>query len=557
MTGVLWEILIISIIGNNSFFIISAEAFQSERWLPPLNDIEKIRLLCTEQMHKHIIVEVQQMRDEEALARIDTDRIVPRAPIMGILRHYILCRKNYTQYLTSGRKYEGIIWFMRSLDFCDINRFFITSPLWYHRDFQVDMLRAGFALVCQKTDDIGKYQLSAFADLFRIIYEKTNVNRPIICNRLLEAHQDLYGRCHVDSTMANFTIAQMRCSGEDAQPLIKLRAFFSRFSRNCQTLAEFYQHGNLYDSHLGEALANDTVFMNMLSGNIKRTVISYSLLPHLVLKTRLLLQHFPLAAIKLKQMIENGRKCRENDSEHINLETADSSNSSNFSDHNITSDEDCRLKNIDDINSDTADDFVKIGEHAALGIFIEILLLGAVVFNTVFLSILLHQTKDKLSTATILFIFNILFSNALFVASFVCMFSDFYVEDAYGEVTEDQFYQNSASLIIAETLQTHLFAQSEFLKHLIQETLFSLAQNGSLLGLTHLLVLVLVVINKSMSGKAIRLSRRCVILVFAFVWVFLIFTHLIFSALQFSAIQNLDNMFNILQSNPGSLNCSR
>lgn len=45
-----------------------------------------------------------------------------------------------------------------------------------------------------------------------------------------------------------------------------------------------------------------------------------------------------------------------------------------------------------------------------------------------------------------------------------------------------QFYQNSAALIIAETLQTHLFAQSEFLKHLIQETLFSLAQNGSLLG---------------------------------------------------------------------------
>uniref|UniRef100_A0A914ZC04 G-protein coupled receptors family 1 profile domain-containing protein n=1 Tax=Panagrolaimus superbus TaxID=310955 RepID=A0A914ZC04_9BILA len=369
------------------------------------------------------------------------------------------------------------------------------------------MLRAGFALVCQKTDDIGKYQLSAFADLFRIIYERTNVNRP-------------------------------------------------RFSRNCQTLAEFYQHGNRYDTHLGEALANDTVFMNMLSGNIKRTVISFSLLPHLVLKTRLLLQHFPLAAIKLKQMIENGRKCRENDF-HINLESAESSNSSNFSDHNITTDEDCRLKNIDDINTETADDFVKIGEHAALGVFIEILLLGAVIFNTVFLSILLHQTKDKLSTATILFIFNILFSNALFVASFVCMFSDFYIEEAYGAVTEDQFYQNSAALIIAETLQIHLFAQSEFLKHLIQETLFSLAQNGSLLGLTHLLVLVLVVINKSMSGKAIRLSRRCVILVFAFVWVFLIFTHLIFSALQFSAIQNLDNMFNILQSNPGSLNCSR
>lgn len=49
--------------------------------------------------------------------------------------------------------------------------------------------------------------------------------------------------------------------------------------------------------------------------------------------------------------------------------------------------------------------------------------------------------------------------------------------------------------MVAETLQTHLYAPSEFLKNLTQETLFSLAQNGSLLGLTHLLVLVLVSIN--------------------------------------------------------------
>ena len=85
-------------------------------------------------------------------------------------------------------------------------------------------------------------------------------------------------------------------------------------------------------------------------------------------------------------------------------------------------------------------DFVRIGENSAIGILVEILLLILVIFNTVFLSILLHQTKDKLSTATILFIFNILFSNALFVASFVCMFSDFYDEMPYGSVTEDQVH---------------------------------------------------------------------------------------------------------------------
>lgn len=50
----------------------------------------------------------------------------------------------------------------------------------------------------------------------------------------------------------------------------------------------------------------------------------------------------------------------------------------------------------------------------------------------------------------------------------------------------------SPSLAIAETLNTHLFAATDFNRHVIQETLYSLAQNGSLLGLTNLLVLVLV-----------------------------------------------------------------
>lgn len=110
-------------------------------------------------------------------------------------------------------------------------------------------------------------------------------------------------------------------------------------------------------------------------------------------------------------------------------------------------------------------------------------------------------------------------------------------------------------LDVAETLQTQLLAPNEFLKHLAQETLFSLAQNGSLLGLSHLLVLVLVVINRSMSGKAIKLSRSCVVSVFALVWIFLIVTHVIFSALQFSAITNLDHLFSRLSSGPGSLTC--
>ncbi|KAE9555717.1 hypothetical protein FO519_001069 [Halicephalobus sp. NKZ332] len=270
-----------------------------------------IRALCTESMHKHVIVEVQQMRDEQALAMSNPEftGVVHRAPIINVVKHKILCNKNFREVLID-RRYEGIIWFMRSLDFCDINKIILKNPnLQYHWEFQVDMLRAGFALVCQKTDDIGKYQLSAFADFFRIIYETSNVNRPIICNRLVDVYQDVYERCHVDSTQANITTALMKCQGgPEIQSMIKLRAFFTRFSRSCQTLTEFYQNGDRYDTHLGEALANDTVFMNMLSSHIKRTALDYSLLPHLVLKTRLLLQHFPLAAIKMKQLIEAGRR---------------------------------------------------------------------------------------------------------------------------------------------------------------------------------------------------------------------------------------------------------
>lgn len=48
------------------------------------------------------------------------------------------------------------------------------------------------------------------------------------------------------------------------------------------------------------------------------------------------------------------------------------------------------------------------------------------------------------------------------------------------------------ALAIAESMNTHLFAKNQFIKHLLQESLYSLAQNGSLLGLINLLVLVLV-----------------------------------------------------------------
>ncbi|VDO63793.1 unnamed protein product [Heligmosomoides polygyrus] len=115
--------------------------------------------------------------------------------------------------------------------------------------------------------------------------------------------------------------------------------------------------------------------------------------------------------------------------------------------------------------------------------------------------------------------------------------------------------EKSPELVVAESLQTHLFASIEFRKHLVQETLYSLAQNGSLIGLIHLLVLVLLVINRSMAGKSIHLSRVSVISVFACVWVFLIMSHVLFSTLQINAIKNLDELFETLSKGKTYLQC--
>jgi len=81
-------------------------------------------------------------------------------------------------------------------------------------------------------------------------------------------------------------------------------------------------------------------------------------------------------------------------------------------------------------------EFKSLGHRAALGISLETILLFCILLNTMILSLLLHKTKRHLSTATILFIFNILFSNFLFVASFVCLFSGMLFGDGYSSSGE-------------------------------------------------------------------------------------------------------------------------
>ncbi|TKR93895.1 hypothetical protein L596_008267 [Steinernema carpocapsae] len=529
-------------------------AFESLRWMPPFGNSEHLRTLCTDNNHQVVI----RGRDP--------------ALLHNLLRHDILCWREPQNYMS--RKYTGLIWLMKALGFCDINRVvnWRQRGVEYHRNFQRDILRAAFALVCRRTDDIGRYRLARHAAIFRIMFEQQNEDRNQICERVISVYTDLYNRCHVAQSHGRLRLIDKICSGRSAVHLIKMRAFFRRFSRSCDSFDDFFRHNEIAQYQLGHALANDTAFMNMLSSNLITAVSSDSQLPHLVLKTRLLLQHFSLAAIKLKRQIDGAIKCElQNNSEFLLYEDGEDADTTSENGTNLTSVEyvqfgeseevqdERRCTHAENVYFDLPDSaaYNLMGEQAMFSVRVEMVLLCVVVTNTVFLSVLLVQTRGHLSTATMLFIFNILFSNALFIASFVCLFSDLLEEAPYGQITEEHLSGGTApSLVVAETLQTHLFAETEFLKHLVQETLYSLAQNGSLLGLIHLLVLVLVVINRSMSGKAIRLSRRYVICIFALVWLFLIVTHLIFSALQFSAITNLDSLFSRLAMGRRSLDCT-
>uniref|UniRef100_A0A914H2C7 G-protein coupled receptors family 1 profile domain-containing protein n=1 Tax=Globodera rostochiensis TaxID=31243 RepID=A0A914H2C7_GLORO len=352
---------------------------------------------------------------------------------------------------------------------------------------------------------------------------------------------------------------------------------------------------------MGQALASDVMFVNEISSYIKTMVKWKSSLPHLVLKTRLLLQHFSLAAIWLKPHVKMVYRCKMFQANERFQEEGDSANNgteptaveeqaqseaaendygrSGMGEEEMKElKEKCNKRPNELIEvpeglqyEDSVSTFSTLSAWARLGLGLEIALLCGICLNTTILSVLLHHTRHHLSTVTILFIFNILFSNVLFVASFLCLYSDIVLDTKYTnpssnssqEVEEDPGVGSTEDedpttpqLFIAEILQIHLYKPSEFLKNLLQETLLSLAQNGSLLGLTNLLVLVLVVINRSMSGKGIRLSRGKVIAVFGGVWLFLVVSHVLFSALQYFAISQLHELLE-LTSNPSQFACRR
>lgn len=82
-----------------------------------------------------------------------------------------------------------------------------------------------------------------------------------------------------------------------------------------------------------------------------------------------------------------------------------------------------------------------LGMIAYAAVLTEITLLLIVVINSIILSSLLIRTYKHLSTATILFIFNILLSNVLFVSSLLFLFSEMFYNDiiahSINEVSKD------------------------------------------------------------------------------------------------------------------------
>nr|CAD2180075.1 unnamed protein product [Meloidogyne enterolobii] len=97
------------------------------------------------------------------------------------------------------------------------------------------------------------------------------------------------------------------------------------------------------------------------------------------------------------------------------------------------------------LTEETVNDFSWLASQARLGLVVEIGLLFGIVFNTTILSALLYQIRHNLSTATILFIFNILFSNVLFVASFVCLFSNMLSDSDYQQEKPNEDQQQTTS----------------------------------------------------------------------------------------------------------------
>uniref|UniRef100_A0A0R3RZP6 G_PROTEIN_RECEP_F1_2 domain-containing protein n=1 Tax=Elaeophora elaphi TaxID=1147741 RepID=A0A0R3RZP6_9BILA len=476
------------------------------KWLSPFNNRNKLAVLCT-QDNRELIMERSGV------------------PLLyRLFRHDALCWPEIERYVSS--RHTALLWFMQALQYCEVNQVLSWRKIeiQYNRTFQILITRAAFALVCQRTNDIDLYGLMKYADLFRILFEDNNSDRSIICQQMQKTNKDLSQRCLADKPSDKLYLLNKMCLGHSTMRLIKMNTFFQRFARNCHTLHNFSVDVLPKYSSFGEALTNDIYFMNLLSTKITYAssssnylismINSDSRLLEIVLKTRFHLQLFSITAVKLQRQLDEIKICAQQRKEQQfvldsteNDDNISISNSGNdFIYNNDESDNDkinhCKDKTNLFVHAQTSAKIRNIAWFAEIGLYTETFLLSLVLIITIFDGIL------------------------------------------------------PASVAITETLNANLFETNKFTRQMIQETLYSLAQNGSLLGLTNLLVLVLVVINRSMAGKSIRLSRKCVISIFSLVWIFLFITHLLFSSLQLTAIHFIDQMFNTLKARRQDVQCS-
>jgi hypothetical protein len=287
--------------------------------------------------------------------------------------------------------------------------------------------------------------------------------------------------------------------------------------------------------------------LDLLSAPALDYVALDSQLLNMVLKTRVLMNHFTLAAIKLRYQINN--YCfianRTNIGEML---AEDFGNTTVSSGRNQL--KQCPVWKLlihsgyitrnDEMNPLV--EYELIGRRAWCFTSMEFGLLFALVAVNAYLMRLLIGTRRSLSTATILFIVNNVLSNFLFAASFVLLLKNLFDNDLL-ELPVRDVEQRSAALVIAESLIGHIFQPSHSIEHLVQDLVFSVSQNGSLLGFVVLLTLVLYVMHQSKQAMRTSLSNTTVIGIFVLFWFFLLLTQSVFAILQYLTIGNMQGLF--------------
>ncbi|KAK6022456.1 hypothetical protein OSTOST_11845 [Ostertagia ostertagi] len=239
------------------------------------------------------------------------------------MEKYVLCYPDFAKFVP--KKDQGLVWMMRSLRFCEVNQIFAYSRFAhsYHRHFQTKFLKYAYALICDKGRLVAKeehFDLYLYSSLFKALYERDNMDRmwveehlfnypeQVSPTSLLQANLSTCLRCLLRPLQSMLCATCFETSAKNQRAMfgdiyttaeisVNVSTFFASLRQLCRAI-----------SNMGLALSEDVLFMNLLSSSMVSNIHSDSELPSLVLKTRLVLQNFSVAAIKLWKQIEQVRK---------------------------------------------------------------------------------------------------------------------------------------------------------------------------------------------------------------------------------------------------------